>query len=155
MEVKLTAITENSAPVILCQGKCIKWQHGRDTVNLPFRRVWGSGGVGFLATQGLCQVISDFISPDMHCKPKICLWSGRQGIVEWWYFMGEALCTLHNIGCSAHSLAESGPNLGFYGSKGLQDTSRWGVGGSLQQEQHYRLLYPCLCAPACVFMCPD
>lgn len=37
--------------------------------------------------------------------------------------MGEALCTLHNIGCSAHSLAESGPNLGFYGSKGLQDTS--------------------------------
>lgn len=45
--------------------------------------------------------------------------------------MGEALCTLHNIGCSAHSLAESGPNLGFYGSKGLQDTSGWGRRGGV------------------------
>lgn len=67
--------------------------------------------------------------------------------------MREALCTLHNIGCSAHSLAESGLNLCFYGSKGLSDTSRQGFYCESSVMASVPTCFVCTCVWVCVFVC--
>lgn len=64
--------------------------------------------------------------------------------------MREALCTLHNIGCSAHSLAESGLNLCFYGSKGLSDTSRQGFYCESSVMASVWTCFVCTCVCTCV-----
>lgn len=69
--------------------------------------------------------------------------------------MREALCTLHNIGCSAHCLRQSSPDLFFF----LWQHRALGhcKSGFHLREQHYGSTSVCTCVLVgvcvCVFVC--